>query len=57
MNEQITARYKDKYNLKAKKFFFIRYLKINYLVTYATILNTETTKKKEQDMKVNENNQ
>ena len=33
---------------------FIRYLKINYLATYATILNNENTKT-EHDMKVNKN--
>ena len=34
---------------------FIRQLKINYLATYATILNNNTTKATEQDKKLNEN--
>ena len=43
MKEQITAQDKHKYKLKARKYRFIRSLKINYLAMYATILNNKTT--------------
>ena len=39
---QITARYKHKYKPKARIYPFNRQLKINHLVTYATILNYKT---------------
>ena len=60
--ERMKDRRMDKYQLieaqiqsKRKKNPFIRQLKINYLATYATILNNKTTKTTKHDTQVKQN--